>query len=975
MKIPRKSAAISLVITLAFIVIITILAVGFAETMRIARPAAASYLERSRADQYAKSGVERVIATLNQQTGDTNRNWISQPGQLVAGSQSDSTGTTVDERKVISTVVPLNSGLATGSAPADKALAPPNLNVATFRDPGTYLITERKDASGNIASMPVNWVYVRKSGDMDTNASPTISTNDPIMGRYAYWADDESSKVNYNIAWGKTGNTNTAGHPTRVDLTALTNFTQAQADTIHKFVTNAAPNYNFFNTPTDARRVEQVSGGAGVAAALKENKFEITHFNSDPNTTFFNEPRIVLTTRPDRAGWTYKDGQWVGINGLPWPNGRPLYLRVLKNEGNKYQPNALSTGALDPGNMDNLLGTSVSEAITMLALASSPQPSYMQRMDWPMVSGDGSIQKKYFNNYPSAVQSTRLAQLAINIIDYVRAKESPRDIILPIAGEFDATKPDKQRFSLNAENLYNSYMGLSRTPYITEVGVWMGKVQADSVMPSDSRYLQQALAGNVAYVFKIEVYLPRNYGVNEIDLSKLYIFVNAENVHSWTGATHIGYTASKLDAAGMIYNPSNPGSTILRAGDYAVITSVQPVRASTETDPKVMEDMPDPRPSAMKFRVALQTSRGSQNLDKAPVASGGGAGGVTYQLTLPIDADGVGEGAITTLESDDPRVNKQLGDWVANSAGINSLGRVNSRYSVGKPANTVYPALGPNDPQRDTDADGNVSDASFYMPPPAGKSFVRSDGTIDDNTKGQVMSVGELGFVHTGIEACRIVKVGTSNYDALPGVPWRTLRLQPNRDGTNVVPDWALIDLFTAPVAAPDQYNKYVYAPHDFSFGGRVNLNSKVEPFNMSRTTPLQAVFQNSTFDSLKPNDKLTVAQAQTLAENVYNRTLATGGKQYGYAGGYDSVGEVVEVKGVADGGENSEELFRQVANQLTARGAVFDVFSIGQAIKQTPAGKLVVTGEQRLQSIVERYQDTDGTIRISPVYTRSLTP
>jgi len=969
MKVARHSQAISLVVALAFIVIITILAVGFAETVRLARPAAASYLERSRADQYARSGVERVIATLNQQTGDTNRNWISQPGQLVAGSLSDNAGSAVDERKVISTVVPLHSGAVSGSASADKVLAPPNLNVSTFRDPGTHLITERKDDSGNLLTMPVDWIYVRKSGNLETNTPPSISASDPIIGRYAYWTDDASSKVNYNIAWGKTGNTNTTGHPTRVDLTALTNFTQTLADTIHNFVTSAAPSYNFFNTPSDARRIEEVSGGAGAAAALKENKFEVTNFNSDPNTTFFNEPRIVLTTRPDRAGWTYKNGQWVGVNGLPWPNGRPLYLRVLKNEGTVFQPNVISSGGLDPGNVNNLLNTAVSETITMLALATPPQPSYMQRTDWPMVSGDGSIQKKYFSNYPSAVQNTRLAQLAINIIDYVRAKESPMNIVPPLVGEFDASKPEKQRFALNTDSLFNSYMGLSRTPYVTEVGAWLGQAQAQNAMPSDFTNLKQINPNDVIYAFKVEVYLPKNYGVQEVDLSKLYLFINASNLYSWTGVSHQGYIAAKLDAPGMISNPSNPGSSILKAGNYAVVTVLQPFFADNKSG-EVLQTMPSPRPSTVSFRVALQMGKGNQNLEKVPVASGN-----AYQLSLPIDAEGVGEGGITTMESDDPRVDKQRGDWVVNSPGVNSLGNVNKRNSVGKSPESVFPALGANDPQRDTDAGGKVSDSSFYMPPPAGKVFTRADGTLDDNTRGQVMSAGELGFIHTGIEACQIVKSGGTDYTAPPGIPWRTLRLQPNRDGTDVVPDWALIDLFTAPVAAPDQYNKYVYAPHDFSFGGRVSLNSKVEPFNISRTIPLQAVFKNSTHDASNLASKLSASQAQDLATNVYNRILAAGGKKYGYPDGYDSVGEVVEMKGVADGGEESEELFRQVANQLTARGAVYDVFSIGQALKQTPAGKLVITGEQRLQSVVERYQDVDGKIHISPVYSRALTP
>jgi hypothetical protein len=87
-----------------------------------------------------------------------------------------------------------------------------------------------------------------------------------------------------------------------------------------------------------------------------------------------------------------------------------------------------------------------------------------------------------------------------------------------------------------------------------------------------------------------------------------------------------------------------------------------------------------------------------------------------------------------------------------------------------------------------------------------------------------------------------------------------------------------------------------------------------------------------------------------------------------------------VEIDGVADKGEKSEELIRNISNLITARGDVFNVYSIGQALQQTRDGKLVVTGEQRLQAMLERYPTTDpttGTVtfHFKPVYFRNLIP
>jgi len=54
----------------------------------------------------------------------------------------------------------------------------------------------------------------------------------------------------------------------------------------------------------------------------------------------------------------------------------------------------------------------------------------------------------------------------------------------------------------------------------------------------------------------------------------------------------------------------------------------------------------------------------------------------------------------------------------------------------------------------------------------------------------------------------------------------------------------------------------------------------------------------------------------------------------------------------------------------------------VGQALKQTPNGKLVITGEQRQEAMIERYQINKGTslldddsIGLRTVYFRNLTP
>jgi hypothetical protein len=325
-------------------------------------------------------------------------------------------------------------------------------------------------------------------------------------------------------------------------------------------------------------------------------------------------------------------------------------------------------------------------------------------------------------------------------------------------------------------------------------------------------------------------------------------------------------------------------------------------------------------------------------------------------LVFTLGADGSGPASASTVQTNDPRNNTLPSDW-AYVPGSNTLGSENAPTvrTVGKTSSVT--------PPQDTDASGNISDASLQMAYPKGNP---------KNPDGVVQSVGELGVIHTGIEG---LSTRTS-------VPWRTLRLQPTAaQPASVVPDWAFMDLFTVPTVVPTAAKK-MFTPYDSHVAGRINVNSKAEPFGnstamgngtLTRIAPLKALLTGVTNNG---NATLTAVEATTIATNIYNRTLSPGkGKTYGFAGGYDSPGEIAEIAGVADGGEASEEVMRGIANLISARGSVFTVSTIGQSLKQTPANTLVITGEQRQQVMLEGYPDTASTTKYRPVSVRTLTP
>jgi len=913
-------------VTLAILVIVTVLIVGLTMAMRIERASAHSHLERARAGYFAQLGVEQLVGTLHQQIADTNISWISFPGRIVSsGSGFGKLTNSVD----------LYSGI--GNTNLTGALRPPNLNAQILQEqlPKTYLITDRSkdpaDTNSGIVELPLRWIYVRQDGTTDTNESPNLTDKaNPIIGRYAYWADDESSKLNYNIAWKRGAPGVPPGNPSQLNLPSLPGMTVADADAIRAAITpnNFTNVLRLFNSPYDARRL-----GTNLSGVINSNKFEVTHYNHDPNSTFFNEPRIVLTTQEkyaprDVSGniLTYSNP----TNTNDPANGAPYFLDIL-NVANSDP----GLGPID-GASSIINNTNLCKTLQLLV-------NYLKRSDWPMTSTNSSLQSKYWPTDTSgeAIDPNRLTQFAIEIVDYVRCKESAQKVVVPLKG-FYKTVGGKLTFSTEqgtqAESDLgrglNYYTGVSRMPLINEVGVWV----------SDDLW---------TVTFKIEFYLPLNYGIDSVrltdySLSTQFLTRTGTPVVQFSRAT----TSIGINAAECSPSPD------LTAGNYMVVTRMMNLHGlSSGTNPPA----PIPsRPVAPDDNLQAVVSFSGSNGPLQAIPERRRMDNNTYSLWCKVDPPGTPENSIHTTEADDPRVTKFGSDLKYCTSGNNTFGMVNSIRSVGKPADVLIV------PQQDTDQNGNVTDFSFYMPSP-------KDSSGTKNPDGLVKSPAELGYIHTGI------------HRTAAGAPWRTLRLQPNKYAdTKQVPDWAFMDLFTVPMDVPAAATN-IFKPHGTTIAGRINMNAQAQPFGntnsvavpMERIYPLKALFEGVTTNA--SGGTLTSAQAEDIARNIYAHTLATGanpGKYYGNSNAYDSQGEIIEVKGVADGGEESEETVRGIANLMSARGSVFSLYSIGQALKQTPDGRLVVNGEQRLEAIVERFLDpADNTVKFRTVYFRNLTP
>lgn len=227
----------ALVVVLGILVLVVILAVGFLLRASTERSAASSYQASSIARQMADIAVGLVQGQINMAaTQGSDVAWVSQPGMV---RTFDTSGDLLRAYKLYSATdmvassVDVTNGKSDDAAPTDWASSPafwtdlnsPVTDAGGVRNypivdpslangtaiPGYALDSPPGATPGQPAPMPVRWLYVLKEGQMVAPSSgsgrtaqafhPVAPTADnPIVGRVAFWTDDETCKVNINTA-------------------------------------------------------------------------------------------------------------------------------------------------------------------------------------------------------------------------------------------------------------------------------------------------------------------------------------------------------------------------------------------------------------------------------------------------------------------------------------------------------------------------------------------------------------------------------------------------------------------------------------------------------------------------------------------------------------------------------------------------------------------------------------------------------
>lgn len=316
-------------------------------------------------------------------------------------------------------------------------------------------------------------------------------------------------------------------------------------------------------------------------------------------------------------------------------------------------------------------------------------------------------------------------------------------------------------------------------------------------------------------------------------------------------------------------------------------------------------------PSDTRVRVAFLKSANpllTSILDVAPLQRGSSISCSTTTNTTAYSA------------VNDPRVNKFASDWSS---------RTNLTGNVPPPSHernySAYVAIPPSD---------GSSDGVFMNPPGS-----------------RISSIAEIGYIASGVNSSS-------------RAPWRSIRLRANSSAsTNVPPDWALLELFSAPVA-----QRFLKGSN--TIAGRINLNALIrDTTNFTRTNVLNALFTN--VSGISPGSFATVVS------NVANVRLASAGMNFGYATNFTnfvSVGQLSEIAGIGDQGEIGEQVLRQVASLATVRGDVFSIYSCGQAIS-VANGRVTVNGEKFIHATIERYFDASGAAKYRTISWSEINP
>lgn len=229
----HRQSGVALVVILAILVLVVGMSIAFLTLSTSERKSATIFVANTKLRQMADNAVGIVQAQINfATTFGSDVAWSSQPGMVRTYAAngdfatafklySATTMTETDPTK-LNGDLPSN-GVAWSDSPAlwtdlNAPAEADGVKVYPIVDPsvltggnvpqGFAITADAPTTATQTAPMPVRWLYllsdgrsvVPTTGSGDTATIPDATAENPVVGRVAFWTDDESCKVNLNTA-------------------------------------------------------------------------------------------------------------------------------------------------------------------------------------------------------------------------------------------------------------------------------------------------------------------------------------------------------------------------------------------------------------------------------------------------------------------------------------------------------------------------------------------------------------------------------------------------------------------------------------------------------------------------------------------------------------------------------------------------------------------------------------------------------
>lgn len=953
MKIARsereaRNGGTALVIVLSVLTLLSILVLGFVWSMSTERNSARSVEAGFRTRLVAQGALSHAMELLRSNIPDPAPpgvsalearavHWVTNPGQLTLIGPSGV--------KQIA--------LHTGAAPdpeEDESFDARSTDLnrpipGTARAPIAMAENEDGETKGKRPPMRVAWVPV-----LADPSRPPAGDN-PMTGRYAFWIDDESSRLNISVALGKPDlaadvDLPGGGDNWRRQLAAGDVTPRFQLTGIHEETAAGGPRISLGHPWSQNIDVLFDGGGEAPIDLIRlyhENR--VHGFRRYPDAIL---PFVELPEPEKRAWWDRSQWNITFYSRSPefTPFGKSRFFLLNRPTppvcGPAYQvPFELAAGGVHVPALYGFPADQVS-----VAEADETEESKKRREDLAKLTQDSGkalmehLSAKwpgYGESFADKYGKDEAAQIALNILLMSRfATAHSAEARGPIASlnyggkqqRNGATIPDK--FFWHLDDRFE--VDFKKPPMLPQTpGPHLNEIKF--IVRPEETIVDGERRVRLRYRYEAEYYQhPQNvlsagapvpYPV-KVDYLRLAVGKSgAEKEQEFDQEDWDDPNLRKLHTA--------PPPAI-DAGDlnYRVVSSRERRFTSdphlVEAGDEVLLDPFQDSPCEMRInlRVGLGFLDGPWVKDMIPLALNEDdeieQDFATLSAKFEIDLSRLEPEYSVSWEVTDPRVHwkpndpyaETGGDWVAR-IGEDSMGTANVKQ--------------PPEP-------GSDETSTFrYLEPGGGDEF-QADTRFP--------SAGYLSMIHTGIRN---------------RVPWRTLSLEQSKDS---LPDWLAIELPgpTFPVrpglgASRSLPDHWMAVSYQNSTAGKVNLNTKVYPESQwfappPRIKPLRAVFHH-----LREEPEI-----DTLLEQITE--YQSSGQPFRY------IGELTKLPAYATGDTRwqKEMLLRNLASCLTTQSNTFGVWGAAQTVQKAKGNTEyaafqpgdAVLGEKRFFALIERY-------------------